>query len=161
MSTRSREFTGRHMLAIMLGFFGVIIAVNVTMATFARTSWSGFVVRNSYVASQQFNDRVAAARAQQALGWSVRLTVVEGAARVSLADREGNPVALDAARLEFRSPASDADDGLVDFADTDGAFEARLPLADGLWVLAIRLRTSDGVEWMDTRRILMRAGSLR
>ena len=31
----SGEFTGRHMLVIMLAFFGVIIAVNLTMASFA------------------------------------------------------------------------------------------------------------------------------
>ena len=67
-TVRSGEFTGRHMLAAMLAFFGVIIAVNITMAVFAQTSWTGFVVRNSYVASQEFNGKVAAARAQAALG---------------------------------------------------------------------------------------------
>ena len=51
------EFTGRHMLGIMLAFFATVIAVNVTMAMFASKSWTGFVVRNSYVASQEFNER--------------------------------------------------------------------------------------------------------
>ena len=58
MNTRERkpaEFTGRHMLAIMLAFFGVIIAVNLVMATLASKSWTGLVVKNTYVASQQFN----------------------------------------------------------------------------------------------------------
>ncbi|MGL4592937.1 MAG: FixH family protein, partial [Aestuariivirga sp.] len=31
-ATAPREFTGRHMLASILAFFGVIIAVNLTMA---------------------------------------------------------------------------------------------------------------------------------
>lgn len=56
---KPKEFTGRHMLAIMLAFFGVIIAVNGVMATFATRSWSGLVVENTYVASQQFNERAA------------------------------------------------------------------------------------------------------
>lgn len=52
---KSRAFTGRHMLATILTFFGVVIAVNLTMATLASTSWTGLVVENTYVASQQFN----------------------------------------------------------------------------------------------------------
>ena len=44
----------------MLAFFGVIIAVNVVMATLASTSWTGLVVENSYVASQEFNRKADA-----------------------------------------------------------------------------------------------------
>ncbi|MGO4840209.1 FixH family protein, partial [Rhizobiaceae sp. 2RAB30] len=68
-------FTGRHMLAIMVAFFGTIIAVNVTMATLAGRSWTGFVVKNSYVASQEFNRKAEQGRAQAALGWESRLTM--------------------------------------------------------------------------------------
>lgn len=64
-------FTGWHMFAIMVAFFGVVIAVNVTMMQVARGSFGGVVVENSYVASQEFNGWLHAARAQQALGWQV------------------------------------------------------------------------------------------
>jgi nitrogen fixation protein FixH len=67
MKLQSREFTGRHMLMIMLAFFGVIITVNVVMARFAMTSWTGLVVENSYVASQQFNEKMMAVRTQNDL----------------------------------------------------------------------------------------------
>ncbi|TKB30132.1 MAG: cytochrome oxidase, partial [Mesorhizobium sp.] len=40
---RPREFTGGHMLLTILGFFGVVVGVNVTMATLASTSWTGLV----------------------------------------------------------------------------------------------------------------------
>ena len=53
-------FSGRHMLLTMLAFFGVIIGVNLTMAWFARSSWTGLVVENSYVASQEFNAKMEA-----------------------------------------------------------------------------------------------------
>ena len=55
-------FTGWHMLAIMLAFFGTIITVNFTMAYLATSSWSGLVVKNTYVASQQFNGKTEAIR---------------------------------------------------------------------------------------------------
>src|SRR5690606_10441379 len=70
-----REFTGRHMLLVMVAFFGVIITVNVTMAVLATRSWTGLVVGHTYVASQEFNERTERGRAQMALGWQPALTV--------------------------------------------------------------------------------------
>lgn len=66
-----KPFTGWHMLGLMVAFFGVVIAVNVTMARLAMTSFGGTVVENSYVASQQFNGWLEGARASDALGWQV------------------------------------------------------------------------------------------
>jgi hypothetical protein len=36
-----KEFTGKHMLFSMVAFFGVIFTVNMIMARFAVTTWSG------------------------------------------------------------------------------------------------------------------------
>ncbi len=68
-TTQSRPFTGRRMTAIMFAFFGVVIAVNFTMASLASSSFSGVVVANSYVASQNFNRWLDEARAEEQLGW--------------------------------------------------------------------------------------------
>lgn len=57
-----KPFTGRHMLAILIAFFGVIISVNVYMAYMASASWSGILAKNTYVASQDFNMKAAEAR---------------------------------------------------------------------------------------------------
>jgi nitrogen fixation protein FixH len=59
------------MLAIMLAFFGVVIAVNVGMARLAMGSFSGVVVDNSYDASQRFNHWLDQAAEARALGWTV------------------------------------------------------------------------------------------
>lgn len=68
----TKTFTGRHMLAIIVGFLVVVIAVNLVMARFAITTFGGTVVDNSYVASQKFNRWLDEAQAQSTLGW--RLT---------------------------------------------------------------------------------------
>lgn len=47
----------------------MIIIVDLMMAVLASRSWTGFVVNNSHVASQEFN-RKAGEGAQAALGWS-------------------------------------------------------------------------------------------
>lgn len=67
----TKGITGRHMTAILVAFFGVVIAVNVTMATFATRTFGGQVVENSYVASQEYNRWLAAARTQGRLGWTI------------------------------------------------------------------------------------------
>jgi nitrogen fixation protein FixH len=68
----TKRFTGWHMTAILLGFFGVIVAVNFTMAAFATRTFGGVVVENSYVASQEYNDWLKAARAQAKLSWTAK-----------------------------------------------------------------------------------------
>lgn len=65
------HFTGRRMATILIAFFGVVVAVNVTMATLATRTFGGVVVQNSYVASQQFNEWLSAAKRQEQLGWKV------------------------------------------------------------------------------------------
>src|SRR5690606_31679205 len=56
-------FTGWHMFGAMVLFFGVIISVNLYMAWQATHTWSGLVVKNTYIASQEFNGKVAEAKA--------------------------------------------------------------------------------------------------
>jgi len=66
----TKRFSGRHAAAILFAFFGVVIAVNVTMAMFATRTFGGTVVDNSYVASQKYNGWLAEARRQKQLGWT-------------------------------------------------------------------------------------------
>ncbi|MEO1967165.1 MAG: FixH family protein [Sphingomonadaceae bacterium] len=67
--TGTNRFTGWHMTVILVGFFGVVIAVNFTMAFFAIDRFGGVVVENSYVASQKFNGWLDEARSEDRLGW--------------------------------------------------------------------------------------------
>lgn len=65
------QFTGKHMLAVMVVGFGIVVAVNFYMASLAIGGFHGTVVDNSYVASQKFNDWMHEAEADKALGWQV------------------------------------------------------------------------------------------
>ncbi|HEU0223277.1 MAG TPA: FixH family protein, partial [Paracoccaceae bacterium] len=52
--------TGRLVLAVALGAFGIVIAVNLVLVFAATRTFPGLVVPNSYVASQDFDrSRVA------------------------------------------------------------------------------------------------------
>jgi nitrogen fixation protein FixH len=69
MTGTTKTFTGKHLAAIFVGGFAVVIAVNVGMATMAVGSFHGTVVDNSYVASQHYNGWLKQAAASKALGW--------------------------------------------------------------------------------------------
>ncbi|MDR7060595.1 MULTISPECIES: FixH family protein [unclassified Sphingopyxis] len=75
---KPKAFTGRHMTAILVGFFAVVIAVNLTMARFAMSTFGGKVVENSYVASQHYNEWLKRADAQDRLGWNESITLDAG-----------------------------------------------------------------------------------
>lgn len=158
----NKEFTGRHMLFVMLAFFGIIIAVNMTMATFAAGSWSGFVVRNSYIASQEFNEKAQAARRQAALGWRPQLTLGEGRLTFSLAGAEGEAITLHGAKASLYRPVSAADDIALELAPAGaGSTEATVDLEDGVWIIEVSAITQAGQTFRHTSRIFVRSGALR
>jgi nitrogen fixation protein FixH len=160
-NARDGEFTGRHMLAIMSGFFAVIIGVNVTMAMVAGSSWSGLVVRNSYVASQEFNAHAERGRAQAALGWSATFLVVDGTIRFALTDRDGGAVPLSGGSIALRRPVGDADDRTLAMAPGYGGLVAQASLADGVWIAEIVAQTGRSAPYRDVRRFIVSGGSLR
>lgn len=140
MSART-GFTGRHMLAAMLGFFGVVVAVNVVMATLAARSFGGTVVDNSYVASQRFNRWLAQGRVQERLGWTARPVLAEGRRlRVDLSDRAG-PLAGAEIEVVARHPVGRASDVTLRFRSAgNGRYLSEGALPPGRWLVHLEIR---------------------
>lgn len=129
-----KEFTGKHMWLLVISFFGVIIAVNVGMATLAMRSWTGLVVDNSYVASQEFEEKRLAHEAQRAAGWQPVLTYNAGAARLVIVDGADNPIDLGNVSIMLNRPVGGHDDKVLDLKrNADGSYEAAVDLPVGLW----------------------------
>lgn len=162
MNSTEKEFTGRHMLAIMLAFFGVIITVNVTMAMFARASWTGLVVKNSYVASQEFNEKAAEERAQAALGYAARLVIDGEAISYAILDRDGRKVPIASAAATFHRPVTTREDTHVAFAiGHDGTARGTEDLTDGVWIMEFTADIGAEHPWRDMRRIVIRDGGFQ
>ena len=133
-----KEFTGRHMLVIMLAFFGVIITVNFVMAGFATRTFGGVVVDNSYVASQKYNGWLAEARAQHASGWIGELTL--DAKRRPLLVATLNGASLGSAKVSAiaRHPVGREADVALHFDEVSpGVYRADAPLPAGRWSLQV------------------------
>lgn len=144
MKSASKAFTGKHMAAVFVGGFGIVIAVNLFMASHAVGSFHGTVVDNSYVASQKYNGWLAQAAASEALGWQAvprrredgrvvveTLAVPAGAQMTALAERPLG--ARDKAALTF------TDEGL-------GRWVSHEALAPGRWQVRIAIR-AQGKAW--------------
>lgn len=114
-----REFTGRHMLMAMLAFFGVVIGVNVVMATLASRTFGGLIIDNGYVASREYNGWLKAAHAQAGLDWAfavaragdhVEISARSGGAAMKAVDLTAvaaHPLGIQPERrLHFRSTAA-------------------------------------------------------
>ena len=137
----SGRFTGKHMALVMVGFFGVVVGVNVLLASFAVSTFSGVVVENSYVASQGFNRLLGAAKADQALGWTLKLARGgDGAVRFTLTDASGAPLRGAEVRAAADHPLGAKVPSLM-LAPKEvapGVYEA--PLAGGRWHVAVEVR---------------------
>ena len=136
-----REFTGRHMTAVMVAGFGIVIAVNFYMASLAVRGFGGDIVENSYVASQKFNGWLEQARESEALGWQAVTTWrPDGRLVVSVSDAPDYLGVMATARHPLgRKP--DRALGFTRIAQDTYLSDRELP--DGRWTL--RLELSDGV----------------
>lgn len=154
-------FTGWHMLAIMLAFFGIIIAVNLTMAYNAISTWSGFVVKNTYVASQEFNEKAETGKQQAALNWQSKPTLEEGVFVWHVNDRDGKPVAVTGGTVEFKRPVGDAHDTKVTLTASDlGTLTAPLELDEGAWIMEVNADAGLDDPYRHIIRVLVKDGRI-
>ena len=132
----NRPFTGRHMLVLMLAFFGTVVAVNVAMAMAATSTFGGKVVENSYVAGQQFNGWLEEARKQEALGWT-RTVGIDGRRHVVVTLRgEGSPLGGAEIVALARHPVGREPDARLAFSESgNGVYRSTRPLREGRWLV--------------------------
>ena len=135
----TKRITGRHAAIALVAFFGVVIAVNVTMAMFATRTFGGVVVENSYVASQKFNQWLSAAERQKRLGWSIEPALDSGRKVVVRLNVEEAAV-----RGFARHPLGREPDVALSFAPRDGEYVSDKPLPAGRW--KVHLLVKRGVD---------------
>ena len=146
------EIRGVHVLGIFVVAFGIIIAVNLTLAINAVRSFPGLEVKNSYVASQSFEaDRAA----QVALGWTVAAWLDEGQLHLLVRDGE-RPIAPVIEAATFGRATSVAADHIPAFRFDGRRFTAPVVANSGNWNLRLRLRSDDGTIF--ARRIIVASG---
>ncbi len=136
-----RQITGRQVLIVTASAFGVIIAVNLTMAFQAVSTFPGLEVKNSYVASQSFEER---REAQEALGWDVALSHGDNAFTVAITDASGAPVRAESLSLLIGRTTTATEDQEPVLIFADGVYSAPLDLGSGYWTVRLKATAADG-----------------
>ena len=67
---KQRELTGKHVLLMLVAFFGVIIVTNVIFINAAVTSFRGEDVKGSYRQGLEYNETLETRKSEGQLGWS-------------------------------------------------------------------------------------------
>lgn len=154
-----REFTGRHMLWLVMGFFGVIVAVNATMAVLAGRTWTGLIVSNSYVESQRYNERLAAARRQDALGWNSAITATGSGLMLTMRAPDGKALSGLQVTARLGRPTHEHDDRTVRLVERQGGnYHADGGLAPGLWLAEIEAIDAAGRRFERQVRVIVEGG---
>ena len=139
------EFTGRHMLFSMIAFFSVIIAVNLVMATFANTSWTGLIVKNVYVESQKFNQKIEATQAQESADRAVSVSIEGTILVIAATSKAGDALLFEKAEALVSRPSHEYEDRLIMLTQTAGGeLRANEALASGVWNVALTLTLANG-----------------
>jgi nitrogen fixation protein FixH len=133
-----KSFTGYHMAAILIGFFGVVIAVNIYMAKLAVGTFGGTIVDNSYVASQNYNDWLAEGKRQADLGWAATASRADnGRVRVAISEKSAAGSGFAVAAVA-QHPLGRAPQVRLSFTDQgNGEWLSNEAVPSGRWQLQI------------------------
>ncbi len=148
--TTGFRLNGWHVLSILVGVFGIVMAVNFYMVHVALTTMSGIDTRNAYQRGLEYGKDVTGAQEQDKLQWVVDITVRPGpgpdrAVTVSALDKDKHPVAGLKAKLSLVNP-SDArkDQSVVLSEEGPGIFTGAFKAEGGRWFLQLMLDDPSG-----------------
>ena len=164
MSTQQkhREVTGRHVLFSLLGFFGVVFAVNAVMVKAATSTFGGVETTSSYKAGLMFEQEVARAERQDDLHWQIdgklaRNKSGEAVLDISARDAKGGLLAGITAQARLAHPADERLDHVIALNRTGaGVFHGEVEVQPGQWELIIDLYRGETRAFRSRSRVTLR-----
>lgn len=147
---------------LFVGMFAVVIAVNLTLAWFASSTFAGLQTEGAYVKGLAYNQTLAQAQAQERLGWTVAAEATAAGAgaaavvAVDVRDSAGRPVEGLEVQAHLSRPATSGQDrslGLTRRAPGAYRGEVLLPLA-GQWELQVVARRGEEVYQLGKRVVI-------
>lgn len=157
------RLTGRHVLIILLAFFGVVFAVNFTMMHYATSTFSGMEDDSPYKNGLAYNTDINAGRKQNERGWKVEASIAEvsaGETRIVLSTRDAQDAALAGIEgtIRLERPADRRLDHTAALSHTgDGRYQVTFQdVARGQWDLVIELRREDERLFLSRNRVILK-----
>lgn len=147
--TKTRALTGKHVLAMLIVFFGIIITVSIVFTTLAVKSFRGEDIKQSYRQGVDYNQTLETRAVQSDIGWQAEINVT-GAANdrvliVNVTDRFDDPLNDVSVTGRLRHPADATLDRPLDFTRAgDGLSRADISGLFGQWTVQARAMNADG-----------------
>lgn len=143
MSDNAKPLTGRKVLIIGISAFAVVFGANMALLYSAINSFPGLEVKNSYVASQSFNDE---ALAQEALGWTPTVSYDDGQINFAFLNDAGTvfPPEL---YIEVGRLTHGREDQVLALSPTVDGYIADIELPAGYWRVKIAATAIDGTPY--------------
>ena len=136
-----RPLTGPKVFAGFALAFGIIIAVNLTLAFNAVNTFPGLETKNSYVVSQNFNrDRLA----QEALGWTVKPELEGDQLTLNFVESDGDLAKVESLKAIIGRATHVRDDVEPHFVRDGRSFVTRVELGPGNWNIRLIATAPDG-----------------
>lgn len=146
---KHRELTGKHVLAMLVVFFGIIITVSIVFTTLAVKSFRGEDIKQSYRQGIEYNETLAERAVQSDLGWRAAINVTGTIddrrliVKVTGPDDRGLTDLIITGRL--RHPADQTLDRPLAFTvGADGLARADLSGLYGQWSVQAQATNADG-----------------
>lgn len=140
---------GRHVLAALVAFFGMMFVANAIFVYFAVATFSGGDTSDPYRKGLHYNDTLAAAQRQEERGWRTEVGYDGKTRRLTLSflDKAMAPIAGLHVAATLGRPATDHEDRRVVFTETShGVYDATVDVPPGFWVISIdSRRKGDGL----------------
>lgn len=162
-AARERQLTGRHVLAMLAGFFGLMLTANGAFVYFALDSWSGLETEDAYRRGLTHNQTLDAAAAQQSLGWQVEHRVRPLTSRtydvtVTFHDRTAAPIDGLAVAVTLRRPTNEGQDMTVTLSPAGpGVYRGDItPPLKGQWDLRLAAESADGIVFRREERLWLK-----
>lgn len=138
-----RPIDGRHVLAMLLCFFGIVFAVNGYFLYSALSTHTGVVSSEPYRKGLAYNQRISADEQQTVLGWHDAITVERnGAVTIGITGRDGHAISGLTITGTIGRPSTAAHDRILNIrAHPAGAYSATTTvLPDGAWIITLEAR---------------------
>lgn len=148
------RITGWHVLGVVIGFFALVIAVDVTFTVLAVRTFPGEVSVTPYEDGLLYNRKIAQMDAQAKLGWRAAAAARPKAVVLEMRDRAGAPLPGLAVTGKLERPATEAGRRMLAFRETEpGVYVARPGALDGAWDLTAEASDRAGHRFEAERRL--------
>lgn len=136
--------TGFKVLMMFVTAFGIIIAVNMTLAYKAVATFPGIEAKNSYAVSQVFQEE---RNAQLALGWDVAARYGDGVLEIDITTADGAAAEVVEMVALVGWATSTRDDVTPEFTRKGATYATPIDLIDGNWNIRMKAVAPNGTEF--------------